>query len=312
MGGARCPVRFLDNSIKFHRRPFLGAAKLRIILETPSLLSDFLRSCCISVSLHRYLMGNALMTPTVVIILDVVSDSLSQKRHIVLWGDVDVLRLDGTPEAFYPDIVLASSTSVHTDLDAEALTGRQPQAARILAALIGVDDLRCAIGFHSHAKHLYTVLLAQRVMQPPGHDAATVDVYYRREVHEPVQHRYISNVDAPDLIGTGDGESAKQIGHLVLRRTQFGEVPLRVNRDDVHLAHQPADALRTYKETKQEQMVYHALHTLGGMLGVFPVYLLHHLKVLCRLALGLVVVRTLTDAEKLKLAVHAQLVVWGY
>lgn len=63
-----------------------------------------------------------------------------------------------------------------------------------------------------------------------------------------MQHLYISNVDAPDLIRMGDGESAKQIGHLVLRRAQLGEVLLRVYRNDVHLAHQPADALRTYKE----------------------------------------------------------------
>ena len=70
------------------------------------------------------------VTPTVVIILDVVPDSLPQKRHVVLrvlagmqatkgLADIDVLRLDGTPEALYPDIVLASSTSVHADLDAE-------------------------------------------------------------------------------------------------------------------------------------------------------------------------------------------------
>ena len=312
MGGARCPVRFSDNSVKFHRRPFLGAAKLRIILETPSLSSHYFHSCCISVSLHRYLVGNALMTPTVVVILYVFPDSQPQERHIVLRVNVDVLRLDGTPEAFYPDVVLASSASVHADLDAEGLAGGQPQAARILAALVGVDDLRCAMGFHSHAKHLYTVLLVQRVMQPPGHDTATVDVYYRREVHEPMQHRYIGDVNAPDLIGTDDVESTEQIGHLVLWRTQLGEVLLRVYCNDVHLAHQPADALRTYKEPKQKQMVYHAFHTLGGMLGVLLVYLLHHFKVLRGLALGLIVVSTLADAEKFQLAVYAQLVGRGY
>jgi hypothetical protein len=64
---------------KVHRRPFLGAAKLRIIFETPSLLSDYFRSCCISVSLHWYLVGNALMTPTVVVVLDVILDALPQK-----------------------------------------------------------------------------------------------------------------------------------------------------------------------------------------------------------------------------------------
>ena len=319
MGGARCPVRFLDNSIEFHRRPFLGAAKLRIILETPSLLSDFLRSCCISVSLHRYLVGNALMTPAVVVILDVIPDSLPQKRHIVLRVDVDVLRLDGTPEAFYPDIVLASSMSVHTDFDTQFLASRQPQVARILATLVGVDDLRCAMGFHGPTEHLNAILLVQRtisahyrLMQPPGHDTATVDVYYRRDVHEPVQHRYIGDVNAPDMIGTGDVEPTEQVRHPVLRLAKLGQVFLRIYGCDVHLAHQPADTLRTDKEPQQEQVVNHALHTLGGMLCVFPVYRIHQLKILSGFALGLVVVSTLAEAEKLQLAVHAQTKVGGY
>ena len=108
--------------------------------------------------------GSTLVTQKVALILDVVPDALPQKRHIVLGVDVDILRLDGTPEAFYPDIVLASSPAVHADLDTEALTGGQPQTACILAALVGIDDLRRAMGFHSHAKHFYTVFLVQRVM----------------------------------------------------------------------------------------------------------------------------------------------------
>ena len=149
-------------------------------------------------------------------------------------------------------------------------------------------------------------------MKSPGHDTAAVDIYYRREVHESVQHGYINNVDAPDLIWTGDGESAKQIGHLVLWRAQLGEVLLRINRNDVLLTHQPADALRAYKDPKQEQMVHHALHALCGMLSVLLVYCLHYVKVLLRFSLGLIVVGAFADAEKLQLAAHAQVAVWGY
>ena len=186
-------------------------------------------------------MGNALMTSTVVIILDIVSDSLPKKRHIVIGVDVDILRLDGTPEAFYPDVVLAASVSIHTDLDAEALTGGQQQTACILTALVRVDDLRRTVGFHNQAKRFYTVLLVQRIVQSPGHDTATVEIYYRREVHEYVPHRNIGNVDAPEMVRTGDGKSVKQIGHLVLWCARLGEVLLlRVNRNDIHLAHQLA------------------------------------------------------------------------
>ena len=63
------------------------------------------------VFLHRYLVVDALMAATVVVILDVVPNALSQARHVVLRVDIDTLRLNGTPEALYPDVVLAASTA---------------------------------------------------------------------------------------------------------------------------------------------------------------------------------------------------------
>ena len=82
------------------------------------------------ISLHRYLVVDALMAAAVVVILDVAPDALPQARHVVLWVDVVMLRLDGTPEALYPDVVLAAATAIHTDPDAEPLAGGQPLAAQ--------------------------------------------------------------------------------------------------------------------------------------------------------------------------------------
>ena len=56
------------------------------------------------------------------------------------------------------------AAAIHADPDAESLASGQPQAARILAALVGVDDLRRAMGFHGHLEHLYAVLLVQRTI----------------------------------------------------------------------------------------------------------------------------------------------------
>ena len=139
------------------------------------------------VSLHRYLVVDTLMAAAVVVILDIAPDAQSQARHVVFWVDVDILHLDGTPKTLYPDVVLAAAAAIHADPDAEFLACGQPLAARILAALVGIDDLGRPMGFHGHLEHLYAVLL----VQPPGHDTAAVDVHYRRQVHEPVQHRYI-------------------------------------------------------------------------------------------------------------------------
>ena len=264
------------------------------------------------VSLHRYLVVDTLMAAAVIVILDVVPNALSQARHVVLRVDIDILRLNGTPEALYPDVVLAAAAAIHADPDAESLASGQPQAARILAALVGVDDLRRAMGFRCQPEHLNTVLLVQRVVQSPCHDTAAVHVYYRRQVHEPVKHRYIGDVNAPDLIGAGYVEATEQIGHPVLRLTKSGQAFPRVYRGDAHLAHQPADTFGTDKEAQQEQVIHHALNALGGMLRVLPVYLPHHLKALRGLTLGLVVVCTLADAKKLQLAVHAQPAARGY
>ena len=98
------------------------------------------------ISLHRYLVVDTLMAAAVVVILDVVPDALSQARHVVFWVDVDILHLDGTPETLYPDVVLAAAAAIHADPDAESLACGQPLAARILAALVGIDDLWCPMG----------------------------------------------------------------------------------------------------------------------------------------------------------------------
>ena len=186
MGGARCPVRFLDNSVKFHRHPFLGAAKVRNNSKSVSSFLVFLLLRRSSVPLHRYLVGDSLMTTAVVVILDVVSDTPSQARNVILWVDVDVLGLDGTPEAFNPDVVLAASTPVHADLDAILLTGREPKLARVLAALVGVDNLWRTVTLNGHLQDLDTVLLVQRIMKAPGHDTAAVDIDDGCEIHEAV------------------------------------------------------------------------------------------------------------------------------
>lgn len=257
-------------------------------------------------------MGDSLMTATVVVILDVIPDASSEARHVILWVDVDVLGLDGTPEPLYPDVVLAAATPVHADLDAMLLTRREPQLARVLATLVGVDNLWRTMSLNGHLQHLDAVLLVQRIVQSPGHDTATVDIDDGREVHEAVQHRYIGNVYAPHLVGAGDLHASQQIRHPVLRFAELREVLLRIYRSDAHLAHQPAHPLWPDEEAQQTQMVYHTLHTSRRMLSVLLVYLLHQRQVLITLALGLVVVRPLADAEKLQLAVHAERMLRGY
>ena len=53
--------------------------------------------------------------------------------------EIDPFLFDGSPEAFYPDVVLAAALAVHAHLDAMAAQQILPCFRGVLAALVGVD-----------------------------------------------------------------------------------------------------------------------------------------------------------------------------
>ena len=149
-------------------------------------------------------------------------------------------------------------------------------------------------------------------MQSPRDDAAAVHVDDGRQIHEPVSHRDIGDVDAPHLIGPCDAESPEQIGHAELGGPTLAQAAAGIDGRDAHLAHQTAHTLWTDSKTKKRQMVNHAQHALGGMLGVLEVYRPHDGQALGTLRLGLVVIAAFAQAEHFKLGAHAQFLAWGY
>ena len=109
-----------------------------------------------------------------------------------------------------------------------------------------------------------------------------------------------------------DAESPKQVGHTELGDTAFAQAAAGINGGDAHLAHQTAHTLWTDSKTKKRQMVNHAQHALGGMLGVLEVYRPHDGQALGTLRLGLVVIAAFAQAEHFKLGAHAQFLAWGH
>ena len=90
-------------------------------------------------------MSDALMWPPIVVVFDILSDAVPEFAHSVHGVDVDIFCLDGSPKSLYPDVVLAAPSSVHAHADVVAGAGVNPQLAGVLAALVGIDDLRCAV-----------------------------------------------------------------------------------------------------------------------------------------------------------------------
>ena len=69
------------------------------------------------VFLHWYLVVDALMAATVIVILDVVPNALSQARHVVLRVDIDIFRLVRLGEITYEIVDTQSNDTCYADND---------------------------------------------------------------------------------------------------------------------------------------------------------------------------------------------------
>lgn len=95
--------------------------------------------------MRRDFVPDSLMTSPVVVIINKVRNSTPQCDHVILRVQVDIFSLNGPSKAFYPDIVKALSSAIHTNLYSIRLTSFQPLLADVLAPLVGVDDFWCTM-----------------------------------------------------------------------------------------------------------------------------------------------------------------------
>ncbi len=70
----------------------------------------------------------------------------------------------------------------------------------VLAALIGIDDLRFSVTGHTVPKQLRLIFLLQGIGNLPTDDKPAVEIDHCREVHMPFAHGDVGDVDGPDLI----------------------------------------------------------------------------------------------------------------
>ena len=117
-----------------------------------------------------------LMRPRVVVVRYKRADSVSQLGRIVCWVDIDVFLLYGAPESFNPDIVLASSTSVHADFNIVFVEQGFPFRRCILASLIGIHDFGDAVLSEAFLHQFQTVVYSQCVAQATPQDIPAVHI----------------------------------------------------------------------------------------------------------------------------------------
>src|SRR4051794_35311019 len=96
----------------------------------------------------HHVRGSSLMArvrPARVVEVDVAADAFARGAYGFVGMQVDLFVLDRAPYPFDEHVVAPAAFAVHRDADAVAMEQPSELAARKLAALIGVEDLRFAV-----------------------------------------------------------------------------------------------------------------------------------------------------------------------
>jgi hypothetical protein len=80
-----------------------------------------------------------------------------------------------------------------------------------LAALVGIEELRGAIGLDRLLQGIEAEAGIDRIGHAPGEHLARVPVHDRDHVHKAPRHRNIDHVGRPDLIWTVNNEIPQQV-----------------------------------------------------------------------------------------------------
>lgn len=103
------------------------------------------------------------MRSALIVEANVSLESGSGVRDAVVGPEINLLVLDGLPQAFNEQIVPPAAFAVHRDADLMIPKHRDKVSARKLRALIGVEDLRLAIAIEGFLQGFDTEVAGERV-----------------------------------------------------------------------------------------------------------------------------------------------------
>src|SRR6201997_3909740 len=199
------------------------------------------------------------------------------------WAQVDPFVLHGPPQALDKDVVVAAPASIHADLDPVIPQHRGERVAGELRTLIGIEDAGLAEPGEGLAQRLDTEPCGQRVRQPPGQYPPGCPVDNRDQVQKPLLHRYVRYVSCPHLVRLVDRLAAQKVWVDLVFGMPLAGVPLRPDRPQPELFHQPPDAPTADRNPLSQQRPLKPTAAVDGIVGENPVEPLHKLEFLCRL-----------------------------
>jgi len=150
------------------------------------------------------------MTALVIVKVKIIFDAVEQGISVGIFSNVEVFVFDASPQSFDPDIVDASSSSIHTDSYLFAVQLLCKGMAGVLTALVAVEDFGLTVE-KGILEGLDTKVTFQRIGQPPSKNKSGEPVHNCDQIEEASFHWNISNIAAPNMIGMGNGSISQKI-----------------------------------------------------------------------------------------------------
>ncbi len=223
----------------------------------------------------------------------------------------ELMQMDGfvferAPQPLDKDVVHAPAATVHGDRHPGVLEPVRELEAGELAALVGVEDLRSAVGVERRIQSLDAEPRIHGVREPPGQDAAAGPVHDRNQVKEPAPDRDRGDVGTPDLVRPLDRQALEPVWIDPVRGMR-GAGPRRpVDCFRSHQAHQPPDTVATGDNPRAAQLAGHLTGAVEWILQKQLVAVPHQRQVLRALALRRIVQRGPADRQYLALTAQAE------
>ena len=219
---------------------------------------------------------------------------------------VDRLVFERAPQPLDEDVVHEPAPAVHRDADAGCLKAGGEGYAGKLTALIGIEDLRCAVARQGLLQCVRAEARVQRVRQPPGQDKAARPVHDRHQVEEAALHRDIGDVGAPDVIRPLDRQAAQQIRVNPVLGVRIAGPRRPIDRLKPHQTHQTAGPTAPDPHACAAQMKRHPARAVERILQEQIVDPPHQRQRLRTLPHRLVVERRPPDRQQTALPAQAQ------
>ena len=205
-------------------------------------------------AIGRFAVKRGMWTPLIVK-LEIAVQALPGVGDRVVGVQVNLLVFDAFPEPLDQHVVDPTTLTVHADLDAVLLDQVDKLCAGKLAALVRVEDPRCAMALDGLFDRFHAKIGRHAVGQSPGQHPPGCPVQDRRQVDEAFAHRDVGDVHGPDRVGPADVQAAQQVREDRMVRVLAAGVWMPVQRFDPHRPHQRRDMAATDLEARQAQEI---------------------------------------------------------